>query len=456
MTAAAVQTRNGPSIVSTTAEEDGSKILLQILPLRVSGPSGQRTVNVMLDLGSQVTLITEQLARDLGLPGPAEKLSLGTVDGSRSYPSRRVEFSLQPKGTSQKFHVSGARTTPVLNVSGPAVNWPSTKQQWPHLSDLELPSTDSSPVVILLGSDALDLIVPRAVREGPAGAPWAVLTRLGWVATGKLPREYADGGSDGQVNHIKLMENQDLHDEVTKWWKTEAFGTKYTEAPRRSKQDEAALEILSRTTKRAGERYETGLLWKSPDVKLHVNVSSAMSRLHSTERKLDRDSKLAEAYCVTVNDYISRGYARKLSPEEITADHERQWYLPHHAVYSANKPGKARVVFDAAARHCGTSLNEQLLIGPDLTNSVIGDLMRFRQRPVVLAADINSMFHQVRVRPADQPALRFLWRGNGSTTPTGPLPDAGAHLWSCILALFCDIRLEEVRRRLSKRAPSCG
>ena len=128
-TAAAVQTRNGPSIVSTTAEEDGSKILLQILPLRVSGPSGQRTVNVMLDLGSQVTLIAEQLARDLGLPGPAEKLSLGIVDGSRSYPSRRVEFSLQPKGTSQKFHDSGARTTPVLNVSGPAVNWPSTKQQ---------------------------------------------------------------------------------------------------------------------------------------------------------------------------------------------------------------------------------------------------------------------------------------------------------------------------------------
>ena len=37
-----------------------------------------------------------------------------------------------------------------------------------------------------------------------------------------------------------------------------------------------------------------------------------MSRLHSTERKLDRDSKLAEACCVTVNDYISRGYARKL------------------------------------------------------------------------------------------------------------------------------------------------
>ena len=63
------------------------------------------------------------------------------------------------------------------------------------------------------------------------------------------------------------MENQDLHDEVTKWWKTEAFGTKYTEAPRRSKQDEAALDIFSRTTKRAGERYETGLLWKSPDVK---------------------------------------------------------------------------------------------------------------------------------------------------------------------------------------------
>ena len=411
VTAASTQARTEQFLAGVTAEEPRTKIILQILPLRVNGPRGQRTVNVMFDLGSQVTLITEQLANDLGLQGPSENLTLGTVDGSRSFSSQRVEFTLQAKGSSQQFHVTDARTSPVLNVSGPAVKWPTIKQKWPHLCDLDLAESDSRPAAILLGSDAFDLIVPRAVREGPPGAPWAVLTRLGWVATGKLPMEYADSRDDRKVYHVKLAEKQDLHEEVTKWWKTEEFGTKYRDVPNHSKQDEAAIDILSSTTKWAGDRYETGLLWKSPDVRLTGNVSSALSRLHSTERKLDRDPKLAEAYCATMDDYISKGYAKRLTSEELESEHARQWYLPHHAVHSVNKPDKIRVVFDAAARQGGTSLNQQLLAGPDLTNSLIGVLLRFRQRPVALAADINAMFHQVRVRQADQPALRFLWRG---------------------------------------------
>ena len=88
------------------------------------------------------------------------------------------------------------------------------------------------------------------------------------------------------------------------------------------------------------------------------------------------------------------------------------WYLPHHPVLNVNKPGKVRVVFDCAAKHHGTSLNDQLFQGPDLTNNLVGVLTRFRQEPIALMADVESMFHQVRVSPDDCDALRFLWWPN--------------------------------------------
>jgi len=91
---------------------------------------------------------------------------------------------------------------------------------------------------------------------------------------------------------------------------------------------------------------------------------------------------------------------------------ELQWYLPHYAVQNVNKPGKIRVVFDCLAKYGGVSLNENVMSGPDLTNRLIGVLLRFREEPVAMMADIESMFHQVRVSAADRDFLRFLWYPN--------------------------------------------
>lgn len=68
-----------------------------------------------------------------------------------------------------------------------------------------------------------------------------------------------------------------------------------------------------------------------------------------------------------------------------------------------------RVVFDCAATYRGTSLNKELLQGPDLTNTLLGVFLRFCQEPIAMMADIDRMFHQVRVPPEDVDFLRFLW-----------------------------------------------
>ena len=82
-------------------------------------------------------------------------------------------------------------------------------------------------------------------------------------------------------------------------------------------------------------------------------------------------------YTETMSDYIAKGYARQLSKSEVKSTLLKTNYLPHHRVTNINKLNRLRVVFDAAATYSGTSLNQNLLKGPDFLISLILALMRF-------------------------------------------------------------------------------
>jgi hypothetical protein len=110
-------------------------------------------------------------------------------------------------------------------------------------------------------------------------------------------------------------------------------------------------------------------------------------------------------------EYVALGHARKISKAKVDATPPGKFfYLPHHGVVNPQKPDKVRIVFDASARFNGVSLNDRLLKGPDLLTSLVGLLMRFRRAKFPVTADIEKMFHQVKVFSGDRPALRYLWR----------------------------------------------
>ena len=88
----------------------------------------------------------------------------------------------------------------------------------------------------------------------------------------------------------------------------------------------------------------------------------------------------------------------------------KEWNLPHHQVLNPNKPGKVRRVRNAASNYKEVCLNDKLPAGPDLLHGLIGTIFRFREGPIALTADIESMFPQVQVSEQDRSCLRFLWR----------------------------------------------
>ena len=109
-----------------------------------------------------------------------------------------------------------------------------------------------------------------------------------------------------------------------------------------------------------------------------------------------------------MENLIQKGYGRKMTEEEAVRRSQRAWYLLHYGVFHPQKQGKIRVVFDATSLHDGVSLNNQFVQGPDLTNNLLGILLRFREYRIALVADIEGMFNQVKVPPEDSDALRFL------------------------------------------------
>ncbi|CAG7826219.1 unnamed protein product, partial [Allacma fusca] len=118
----------------------------------------------------------------------------------------------------------------------------------------------------------------------------------------------------------------------------------------------------------------------------------------------------AAKYCQVLNGFIEKGFARKLFPDEIACDSPKLWYLPHFAHFNPNKPDKLRLILDAASKSNGTSLNDNLLTGPDLYIPLTSVLFRFRQRRIGFGGDIQEMFPQTKIIEEDLPAQRFLWR----------------------------------------------
>lgn len=91
-------------------------------------------------------------------------------------------------------------------------------------------------------------------------------------------------------------------------------------------------------------------------------------------------------------------------------------YLPHHAVIKESSTStRFRVVFDASSPT--TSLNDCLLVGPNIQSELFEILIRFRQHPYVLTGDIVKMYRQIMIKPEHRPYQCILWR----TTPDQPV-----------------------------------
>lgn len=180
-------------------------------------------------------------------------------------------------------------------------------------------------------------------------------------------------------------------------------------------EDRRARCILEETTKRTSKGFETGLLWRTVSVELPNSYPMAVRRLECFERRMNKDPGTRDSVQRQIQEYLENGYIHEVTPHELEyTDSKKVWYLPLGVVRNPKKPNKIRLVWDAAAKVGGVSLNDMLLKGPDLLVPLAAVLCGFRQYRVAVCGDLKQMFHQFRIRQEDVHSQRFLYREHPS------------------------------------------
>lgn len=402
-----VEEDDAAAVMSVTAEKTPCSILLKTCRVKLSGPRGELVTDALLDEGSTVTLIDEELANQLTNGGPSQPLNIRGINEQKKIDSKAVKIGIKGLHEQEAYEIT-ARTIQGLELHTQRI--PRNLHRYSHLRKVanKIYAGETKPR-ILIGADNWHLIVSRQLTSGKKSEPAASWTKLGWVLHGSTPRKLI---LEDQAAVLHICDVQ-LHRLVESHFNVDSLGVSTKQ--RVNKLDKRVEEIFETTAQRKNGHFEVGLPWKTDDPQLPESYESALKRLCTLERKMNKDSDFKQEYKAQVENLIRKGYATECDGSE---EHSKiKWYLPHFAVTNPNKPGKIRMVFDAAARAHGVSLNDFLLEGPDLLASLTKILFGFREKPIAVTADIEEMFLRVKIRPEDQPAQMFLWRDESSSEP---------------------------------------
>ncbi|XP_062611017.1 uncharacterized protein LOC134272834, partial [Saccostrea cucullata] len=304
---------------------------------------------------------------------------------------------------------------------------PEVARCYSHLQDIaELipPVNDSAKTLLLLGRDIISVHHVEDQRIGSAISPYGQKLSLGWVIIGETCIGKAHKSDQVNVNKTFILHDgqPSLHPPcVNNFHIRESnldslfcepdsrlfIKTKDDNKSGKSTEDREFETIMAAgMMKNEQGNWEAPLPFKPDRPPLPNNKELAMKRAKSLEISLIKDEAKREHFLTFMSNILDKGFAEEVHK---LPDSEECWYLPIFGVYHPKKPAQIRVVFDSSAQCQGLSLNQVLLTGPNLTNDLLGILLRFRQGPVAVTVDIQQMFYGFYVQPDQRKYLRFFW-----------------------------------------------
>ena len=426
----------------------------------VKEPQKEILTYALLDTQSDSTFVLENLVRELEVQTRPLQLKLSTMTAIDTIiPSQGVcGLRVRSFYSGKHIQLQQAYTRDFIPVEMSCIPTKTTALQWPHLEHLtnKLPALQDCDVGLLIGYDCPSALAPLEVIVGGESEPFAQKTELGWSIVGASNPHLDRQGSQRYVHRVAVRELLiPPASDVLRVLESD-FNERNSEGKHVSQENVRFIQLLSENILQKEDGHlEMPLPFKgSSPPTLPNNKKLATLRLQHLKRKLKANQQFYDHYKTFMEEVIKNGDA-ELAPEAPARG--IGWYIPHHGVYHPKKPGKLRVVFDCSAKFRGISLNDTLLTGPDLINSLVGVLCRFRKEAVAIICDIERMFHQFFVAPEHRTYLRFLWWEHGDLEQEPKEYQMAVHLFGAASSPGCAIfGLKYLAQQHKERYPTAA
>ncbi|XP_046551173.1 uncharacterized protein LOC124260894 [Haliotis rubra] len=432
------------NIPGTSKEAGNYESTLAIIPVKVGCRNGLTvgTTYAFLDPGSTVSFCSEDLMNRLGCSGKKMEITIDTMGHPHTSIVQAVNgLQVYDLGLKNVIPLPTVYSREQIPVSNKHIPTSFDASHWPHLADIRVPEIDAK-VELLIGSNVPDAYSPLEIRTGPQGSPHATRTQLGWVLWNVMRAQKLEEGNrfPSMKTEIAFKNAEEISrlDKMVKESMNFDFPERNIDDKNEmSQEDKEFIIAVSKSIHKQEGHYEIKLPFRRENVVMPDNSVQALHRLNGLKKKLSKHKKFHEDYKVFMKDILDKGYAEKVPVSEIQGTQGKVWYIPHHGVYHPRKPEKIRVVFDCTVGYQGVSLNSMLLQGPNLTNNLLGMLLRFRQENIAVMGDIQAMYYQVRVPREDCDFLRFYWWPDGDYTQEPQMYRMLVHLFGAVSSSSC-------------------
>ena len=386
---------------------------------------------MLWDSGSQLSLITFETAKRLGLKGKPVKLGLsGVLDKSSSVDSRL--YQLQALTDQGNKHIIEAFGVERISSIVDNVNLSDIAKMFNVATD-DIKRPQGGEIEVLIGLEVAGLHPTRIQAKDHLLLMQNVFGKVVSGSHGLSKSEGRISQACLQVRNAVVLHS--VEHGIEKFFEVESIGVNCNlkcgsckcgqcqpGGKDMSLKDEAEYKMIEKGISFDSNRkkWVASYPWTTSPEKLPNNRHIAVATMKSTERRLMKDPTHADLYNKQIEDMVKRGAARKVSLEELNNYKGPVYYIAHFEVMNPkSRSTPCRIVFNSSAKFRGLSLNDYLAKGPSMLNKLLGVLIRFREGRHAFIGDIAKMYHSVDIGLTEQMTHLFLWRNlNCQAEPT--------------------------------------